>query len=62
MAFQFKIQLNGVSKPPVTREVVVNENISFHRFHEIIQIAMVLILIFKRIRLTQVLNLHRLVT
>ena len=40
MAFQFKIQLNRISKPPVTRELVVNDNISFHKFHEIIQIAM----------------------
>ncbi|MBK7635105.1 MAG: plasmid pRiA4b ORF-3 family protein [Saprospiraceae bacterium] len=40
MAFQFKIQLTGVKKPPVTREVVVNDNITFHKFHEIIQICM----------------------
>ena len=40
MAYQFKIQLKGVKKPPVYRVVVVNDDITFHQFHEIIQIRM----------------------
>ena len=40
MAYQFKIQLKGVKKPPVYRVVVVNDDITFHQFHEIIQISM----------------------
>lgn len=37
MAFQFKIQLKNISKPPVWRRVLVPENFSFHHFHKVIQ-------------------------
>ncbi len=40
MAFQFKIQLSGLKDPKIWREIVVNENVSFHSFHNIIQISM----------------------
>jgi hypothetical protein len=40
MAFQFKIQLSGLENPKVWREFVVDENITFHEFHFIIQICM----------------------
>jgi len=40
MAFQFKVQLSGLKNPKVSREVVVNETITFHEFHKIIQICM----------------------
>ena len=40
MAFQFKIQLAGMTDPKIWREFVVNENITFHDFHYIIQICM----------------------
>ncbi len=39
MAFQFKIQLSGISKPPVWRKVIVTETITFEQFHETIQVA-----------------------
>jgi hypothetical protein len=39
MAFQFKIQIKGITKPPVWRRVLVPETFTFHRFHEIIQAA-----------------------
>ena len=39
MAFYFKIQLVGVTKPPVWRKIVVPETISMLKFHEVIQAA-----------------------
>lgn len=39
MAYQFKIQLKGVTKPPVWRRIIVSEKITFNEFHEVIQIA-----------------------
>lgn len=39
MAYQFKIQLQGISKPPVWRELKVPDNFSFHQFHLAIQNA-----------------------
>jgi hypothetical protein len=39
MAFQFKIQIKGITRPPVWRRVLVPETFTFHRFHEIIQAA-----------------------
>ncbi len=37
MAFEFKIQLQGISKPPVYRKLKVPENMTFDRFHSAIQ-------------------------
>lgn len=37
MAYQFKIQIKGITKPPVWRRVVVPEDFSFFQFHYIIQ-------------------------
>jgi len=37
MTFQFKIQLKGISKPPVWRRVLVPEDFTFNRFHKVIQ-------------------------
>ncbi len=37
MAFQFKIQLKGISKPPVWRKVLVPDTYTFADLHEIIQ-------------------------
>lgn len=39
MAFQFKIQIKRITKPPVWRRVVVPETATFAYFHEIIQAA-----------------------
>ena len=39
MAFQFKIQLMGISKPPVWSKLKVPNNFSFHNFHLAIQNA-----------------------
>jgi hypothetical protein len=39
MAFQFKIQIEDVTKPPVWRKVLVPETFTFHRFHQVIQTA-----------------------
>lgn len=39
MAYQFKIQLQDVSKPTVWRRVMVAEKLTFHEFHEVIQLA-----------------------
>jgi len=39
MALQFKIQLKGISKPPVWRKVLVPKNFTFHDFHRVIQAA-----------------------
>lgn len=37
MAFQFKIQLKGITSPPVWRRVLVPEDFSFYKLHQIIQ-------------------------
>lgn len=37
MVFQFKIQIKGITKPPVWRKVSVPANFTFLRFHEVIQ-------------------------
>jgi hypothetical protein len=37
MAYQFRIQLNNVTKPPVWRRVIVDEKMTFHELHEVIQ-------------------------
>jgi hypothetical protein len=39
MTFQFKIQIKGITKPPVWRTIKVNSNITFREFHAIIQLA-----------------------
>lgn len=39
MALQFKIQLKGITKPPVWRRVVVPGTFTFQRLHEVIQAA-----------------------
>lgn len=39
MTFQFKIQIKGISKPPVWRRVLVPAGFSFDRFHQVIQAA-----------------------
>jgi len=39
MAFLFKIQIQGITKPPVWRKVLVPENFTFHKFHKVIQRA-----------------------
>ncbi len=39
MAYLFKIQIEGVSKPPVWRKVLVPEDFTFSKFHAIIQTA-----------------------
>lgn len=40
MHFQFKIQLTGITKPPVWRRVSVPASLTFTAFHEVIQTAM----------------------
>lgn len=37
MVFHFKIQIKGITKPPVWRQVSVPGNFTFHRFHDVIQ-------------------------
>ena len=37
MGFQFKVQLVGLSKPPVWRRLLISENASFEQFHQAIQ-------------------------
>ena len=37
MAFQFRIQLKNVQKPPVWRRVIVPESFTFKQFHVVIQ-------------------------
>ena len=37
MAFQFRIQLKNVQKPPVWRRVIVPESFTFEQFHVVIQ-------------------------
>lgn len=39
MTFQFKIQIQNITKPPVWRRVVVPSETTFHMFHYIIQLA-----------------------
>jgi hypothetical protein len=39
MAFQFRIQLKNVQKPPVWRKVIVPESFTFEQFHLVIQEA-----------------------
>ena len=39
MAYQFKIQLMNVSKPPVWRQMQVPEKFTFHEMHQLIQLA-----------------------
>lgn len=37
MNYQFKIQIKGITKPPVWRRIIVSEGITFTELHEIIQ-------------------------
>ncbi len=37
--FQFKVQIKGITKPPVWRRLTVPENISFYKFHIALQVA-----------------------
>ena len=37
--FQFKIQIKGITKPPVWRRITVPANYSFYEFHRTIQVA-----------------------
>jgi len=39
MVFQFKIQIKGITKPPVWRKIAVPADFTFLRFHEVIQEA-----------------------
>ena len=39
MEYQFNIQLKGVTKPPVWREIIVPADFTFLRFHKVIQTA-----------------------
>ena len=39
MAYQFRIQLNNVTKPPVWRRVIVAEKSTFHELHQVIQLV-----------------------
>jgi hypothetical protein len=39
MAYLFKIQIQGISKPSVWRELLVPEDFTFSRFHRVIQAA-----------------------
>lgn len=39
MAYEFKIQIKGISKPPVWRKLKVPETFSFDQFHMVIQNA-----------------------
>jgi len=39
MAYQFKIQLMNVTKPPVWRQIQVPEKITFHDLHHVIQLV-----------------------
>lgn len=39
MVYQFKIQIRGISKPPVWRKVAVPANFTFEQFHNVIQTA-----------------------
>ncbi|MDR0971882.1 MAG: plasmid pRiA4b ORF-3 family protein [Bacteroidales bacterium] len=39
MIFQFKIQIKGITKPPVWRMISVPANFTFLKFHDVIQTA-----------------------
>jgi hypothetical protein len=39
MLLQLKIQIKGISKPPVWRKLLVPDHFTFHRLHQIIQAA-----------------------
>jgi hypothetical protein len=39
MTFHFKIQIKGITKPPVWRKIVVPSNFTFLKFHNVIQVA-----------------------
>lgn len=39
MTYQFKIQIKGITKPPVWRRVLVPDIYTFLRFHQVIQYA-----------------------
>lgn len=39
MTYQFKIQIKGITKPPVWRKVAVPADFTFHQLHNVIQIA-----------------------
>lgn len=39
MIYQFKIQIKGITKPPVWRKVAVPGNFTFLKFHDVIQAA-----------------------
>lgn len=39
MLIQLKIQINGLSNPPVWRRLMVPDNFTFSRFHQVIQAA-----------------------
>ena len=39
MAYQFKIQLKNVTKPPVWRVRMVRETFTFHKLHKLIQLS-----------------------
>jgi hypothetical protein len=39
MVFQFKIQIKGITKPPVWRRIAVPADFTFLRFHQVIQEA-----------------------
>ena len=39
MTYQFKIQIKGITKPPVWRKVSVPAQFTFLKFHEVIQLA-----------------------
>ena len=37
MTYQFKIQIKGITKPPVWRRVLVPDTFTFQQFHFLIQ-------------------------
>lgn len=39
MVYQFKIHIQGISKPPVWRKITVPSDFTFLKFHQVIQIA-----------------------
>lgn len=39
MTYQFKIQIKGITKPPVWRRVLVPDTYTFLQFHQVIQYA-----------------------
>ncbi|MDR1883649.1 MAG: plasmid pRiA4b ORF-3 family protein [Prevotella sp.] len=39
MVFQFKIQILGITKPPVWRKIAVPSSFTFFKFHKVIQAA-----------------------